>query len=88
MPSCYPQSQKHLSFCFFIGVIIILSFDGEFVERNVQGPGNRKIESTMFQTTLDTPVGTLLIEGTRDFITSYPIRPSPTGGEQVLRHTQ
>jgi methylated-DNA-[protein]-cysteine S-methyltransferase len=35
----------------------------------------------MFQTTLDTPVGTLLIEGTRDFITSIQyVSKHPAGG--------
>ena len=36
----------------------------------------------MFQTTLDTPVGTLLIEGTRDFITSIQYAPrGPADGK-------
>jgi methylated-DNA-[protein]-cysteine S-methyltransferase len=48
--------------------------------------GYRKIESTMFQTTLDTPVGTLLIEGTRDFITSiqYATKPAAAGKSCTL----
>ena len=36
----------------------------------------------MFQTTLDTPVGTLLIEGTRDFITSIQYAPRTQAGSK------